>query len=101
MPELDIEDAPPKIVAAAEPVMVPAVTSTEEEPYSIYTRREKWIIVIMISVAGLYSPLPANIYLPALPLLSIKFGKSVEALNQTVTAFAVAQGVCKSIEAPQ
>jgi hypothetical protein len=40
------------------------------------------------------SPLPANIYFPAIPVLSDSFGKSTELLNQTVTVYLVFQGIC-------
>lgn len=96
MPDIPIDNIPAKAVATAEPVLLPASVTDQGEPYSIYTKKEKWIIVIMVSVAGFYSPLPANIYLPAIPLMSVKFGKSIDAMNQTVTAFAAAQGICES-----
>lgn len=69
----------------------PPVTSTKP----IYTQKEKWLLVIMVAVAGLYSPLPANIYFPAIPELSEVFHQSTEALNQSVTTYLVFQGVCK------
>lgn len=95
MPDTPIENVSAKAIATVEPVVLPASVTDHEEPYSIYTKKEKWIIVIMVSIAGFYSPLPANIYLPAIPLMSVKFGQSIDALNQTVTAFAAAQGICK------
>lgn len=67
-----------------------------QEPYSVYTTREKWFIVCMVAVSGLYSPLPANIYFPAIPTLSKVFGESIEALNQSVTIYLVFQGICES-----
>lgn len=41
------------------------------------------------------SPLPANIYFPAIPTLVKVFHKSTELLNVTVTVYLVMQGVCK------
>lgn len=67
----------------------------ETEPYSIYTTREKWFIVAMVAVSGLYSPLPANIYYPTIPTLSEVFHQSTEALNQSVTIYLVFQGICR------
>lgn len=43
------------------------------------------------------SPLPANIYFPAIPVLSKDFGKSTELLNQTVTVYLAFQGICKLV----
>ncbi|KDQ50724.1 hypothetical protein JAAARDRAFT_74054 [Jaapia argillacea MUCL 33604] len=70
-----------------------ASTQTIEKPYSIYTRREKWIIVTLASVAGIFSPLTASIYLPAIPVIATAFHKSVELINLTVTIYMVMQGV--------
>lgn len=76
-------------VFLAEPV-------SPEEPYSIYTTHEKWFIVAMVAVSGLYSPLPANIYYPTIPTLSDVFHQSIESINLTVTVYLVFQGICKS-----
>ncbi|KAH6962622.1 major facilitator superfamily domain-containing protein [Ilyonectria sp. MPI-CAGE-AT-0026] len=74
--------------------------SPEEEPYSIYTKHEKWFIVTMVAIAGLYSPLPANIYFPAIPTLAVEFGESIEALNQSVTTYLIFQGVSPMLWGP-
>ncbi|EMD36227.1 hypothetical protein CERSUDRAFT_115176 [Gelatoporia subvermispora B] len=65
----------------------------EHRPYSIYTPSEKWLIVCTASLAGIFSPLTANIYLPAIPLLTIAFHKSTELINLTVTVYMVLQGI--------
>ncbi|CAK7227724.1 multidrug transporter [Sporothrix eucalyptigena] len=62
-------------------------------PYHVYTRHEKWCMVGLVAVTGLYSPLPANIYFPALPTLAQVFHVSTEAMNQTVTAYLLMQGI--------
>ncbi|KDQ63298.1 hypothetical protein JAAARDRAFT_147470 [Jaapia argillacea MUCL 33604] len=66
---------------------------TTEKPYSIFTRREKWIIVTLASVAGIFSPFTANIYFPVIPVIATAFHKSVELINLTVTIYMVMQGV--------
>ncbi|EMD59911.1 hypothetical protein GGP41_008963 [Bipolaris sorokiniana] len=71
-----------------------------EVPYSIYTSKEKWIIVGMVALAGFYSPLPANIYFPAIPTLARAFGKTVDDLNQTVTVYLVFQGISPMLWGP-
>lgn len=62
-------------------------------PYHVYSRHEKWVMVGLVAVTGLYSPLPANIYFPALPTLATVFHVSTEAMNQTVTAYLLMQGI--------
>lgn len=37
-----------------------------EPPYHVFTRKEKWALVYIVSLAGLFSPLSSNIYFPAL-----------------------------------
>lgn len=69
-------------------------------PYSIYTRREKWILVGIVGVAGLFSPLPANIYFPAIPTLTAVFNRSVEDLNLTVTIYLAMQGCSPMLWGP-
>ncbi|KAG1785279.1 major facilitator superfamily domain-containing protein [Suillus plorans] len=64
-----------------------------EPPYSVFTTCEKWLIVTLASIAGLFSPLTAYIYLPAIPMIATAFGKTVELTNLTVTVYLVFQGV--------
>ncbi|KAF8200049.1 major facilitator superfamily domain-containing protein [Mycena galopus ATCC 62051] len=71
----------------------PAPPPAVEEPYSIFTPAEKWFIVALISFGGLFSPLSANIYFPAIPTLAQAFHKSIELINLTVTLNMVFQGL--------
>ncbi|KAF8200056.1 major facilitator superfamily domain-containing protein, partial [Mycena galopus ATCC 62051] len=52
-----------------------------QEPYSIFTLTEKWFIVALISFGGLFSPLSANIYFPAIPTLAVAFTIDQVTLN--------------------
>ncbi|KAF7376644.1 MFS domain-containing protein [Mycena sanguinolenta] len=76
-----------------EETVAPAPTSDIEEPYSIFTQGEKWCIVSLIAFGGLFSPLSANIYFPAIPTLAVAFHKSIELINLTVTLNMVFQGL--------
>ncbi|KAG1831189.1 major facilitator superfamily domain-containing protein [Suillus subalutaceus] len=62
-----------------------------EPPYSIFTTCEKWLIVTLASVAGLFSPLTAYIYLPAISMIATAFDRTVELTNLTVTVYLVFQ----------
>ncbi|KAG8724246.1 hypothetical protein FRC12_015323 [Ceratobasidium sp. 428] len=64
-----------------------------EKAYSIYTKREKWYMVAMVALAGLFSSLAVALYFPAIPTLAAAFGKSTELINLTVTIFMVLQGI--------
>ncbi|KXH27035.1 hypothetical protein CSIM01_12610 [Colletotrichum simmondsii] len=100
-PDAETGAAPaPNPQAGQENLVLPLEGNAPAESYSIFSRTEKWFIVAMVAVAGFYSPLPANIYLPAIPKLSEAFGKSVELLNLTVTAFLATQGVSPMLWGP-
>ncbi|KAH6642714.1 major facilitator superfamily domain-containing protein [Boeremia exigua] len=78
----------------------PEVAVGTDEMYSIYTNKEKWLIVAMVALAGFYSPLPANIYFPAIPTIAKAFHKSVDDVNQTVTVYLVFQGISPMLWGP-
>ncbi|KAI1528196.1 Major facilitator superfamily [Pyrenophora tritici-repentis] len=89
--------------APGEAVVAPETLPVEgqvEIPYSIYTSKEKWLIVAMVALAGFYSPLPANIYFPAIPTLARAFHKSLDDINQTVTVYLVFQGISPMLWGP-
>ena len=88
-----------------------------DKPYSVFTRKEKWSIVILASCGAIFrrvkhivthvfyfadvrllnshtSPFTGNIYFPAIPAISTDFHKSVELINLTVTIYMVMQGIC-------
>ncbi|KAG9120905.1 hypothetical protein FRC07_003366, partial [Ceratobasidium sp. 392] len=64
-----------------------------EKPYSIYTKREKWYMVAMAALAGLFSALSVALYFPAIPTLAVAFEKSTESINLTVTMYMILQGI--------
>ncbi|KAL3473161.1 major facilitator superfamily domain-containing protein [Aspergillus californicus] len=82
-------------MANSQPAMkeMAADVSPPPPPYSIYTKTEKWILVTLVAAAGLFSPLPANIYFPAIPTLTTVFNRSVEDMNLTVTIYLIFQGI--------
>ncbi|KDQ24734.1 hypothetical protein PLEOSDRAFT_1078768 [Pleurotus ostreatus PC15] len=77
-----------------------APQAEDHAPYSVYSLREKWFLVAIISFAGLFSPLTANIYLPAIPVIVNAFHKSTELINLTVTMYLVLQGVAPMFWGP-
>ncbi|QUC16344.1 uncharacterized protein UV8b_00585 [Ustilaginoidea virens] len=61
--------------------------------YSIFTPWQKRGIVLGASVAAFFSPLTAQIYLPASTLISEDLGVSDTQINLTITTFMVFQGL--------
>ncbi|KAF8307810.1 MFS general substrate transporter [Clavulina sp. PMI_390] len=81
----------------ATPSDPPPPVNHEEERYSVFSPRQKWAIVFLAACAGMFSPLAANIYFPAIPSLSKAFGRSVQEINLTVTIYMVFQGITPSL----
>lgn len=71
-------------------------TVEDQPPYSIYTSHQKAFIVFMSAVGGFTSPLSANTYLPALPIMADFLNVSGTLINLTVTAFLIFQGLAPS-----
>ncbi|EFX01728.1 major facilitator superfamily transporter multidrug resistance [Grosmannia clavigera kw1407] len=78
----------------------PPASSTEEQPYSIFDKRQRAIIVLFASVAATFSGFASNIYFPALPTIATDMDVSVELINLTVTAYLVFQGLAPSLWGP-
>jgi hypothetical protein len=46
------------------------LSTQPEKPYHVYTSDQKWIVVALISAAGLFSGLSSNIYFPSLDIIA-------------------------------
>ncbi|KAL8893268.1 MAG: hypothetical protein Q9192_005436 [Flavoplaca navasiana] len=71
--------------------------NSQEDPYSTFTKSQKRWIILLIAMAGFFSPLSANIYFPAINYLSRDLSISLELINLTITAYLVCQGIVPSI----
>ena len=70
---------------------------TDSEPYSAFTKREKWFIVTMVSYALLSSNLCSFIYFPALKFLSERFSVSVGQINLMITSYMAVATVAPTL----
>lgn len=61
--------------------------------YSTFSDRAKRAIVLLIALAGFFSPLSANIYFPALDYIASDLNVSLELMNLTITAYLICQGL--------
>ena len=57
------------------------------ERYSVFTSRQKWFIVALVSYAAWFSTLTSFIYYPALDELSRVFFVSIDKINLTITTY--------------
>jgi hypothetical protein len=69
----------------------------KEDAYSVFTPGQKNFIVLMSGLGGFFSPLSANTYLPAIPMLSKDLNVSWTLINLTITAFMIFQGLAPSV----
>ncbi|KAK5651635.1 hypothetical protein OQA88_11810 [Cercophora sp. LCS_1] len=71
-----------------------------EPPYHVFSRRKKWQLVIIVSLAGLFSPLSSNIYFPALGAIAEETHTSIALISLTVTVYMAVQGIAPSFWGP-
>ncbi|KMQ46029.1 hypothetical protein A7C99_0450 [Trichophyton rubrum] len=74
-------------------------TSTEP-PYHIFSHRQKWQLVLLVSIAGAFSPLSSNIYFPAIDTISSQLHVSASLVALTITVYLIVQGISPSIWGP-
>ncbi|KAL8785849.1 MAG: hypothetical protein Q9195_008473 [Heterodermia aff. obscurata] len=63
-----------------------------EACYSTFSKKSKRGIVLLVALAGFFSPLSANIYFPALDYIASDLHVSLELMNLTITAYLICQG---------
>ncbi|OIW22476.1 MFS general substrate transporter [Coniochaeta ligniaria NRRL 30616] len=73
---------------------------TPTEPYSIFDKRQKALIVLIVSTAATFSGFASNIYFPALPTIAADLHVSVELVTLTVTSYLIFQGLAPSLWGP-
>ncbi|OCK79420.1 putative MFS transporter [Lepidopterella palustris CBS 459.81] len=64
-----------------------------EPPYSIFTLNEKRWMVLLLTLAALFSPISSTIYYPSLTTLAKDLHVSNSLINLTVTTFMIFQGL--------
>ncbi|KAH8424922.1 MFS transporter [Aspergillus melleus] len=72
---------------------LPQATRTQLEPYTVFTKYQVYYIVFTASWAGLFSPISANIYFPALNTLAEDLNVSSSLINLTVMSYMIFQGL--------
>ena len=63
--------------------------TTNDVPFSVYTKRQKILIVLTASTAGFISPMTAAIYMPALNSIAAELKVSNALINLTLTGYLV------------
>jgi MFS family permease len=83
--------------SSTEQLSEPSDSSKPEPPYHILSTKQKWNLVIFVSLAGAFSPLSSNIYFPAIDTISSDLGVNASLVALTITVYMVAQGIAPSL----
>ena len=83
------------------PIIPPVVETSPSEkpsqvlpvPYTVFTRFQKRILLIVLMLTMLASPLTATIYFPLLPSLAQHFHVSIQSINLTITIYIIFQAI--------
>ncbi|KAK1780653.1 major facilitator superfamily domain-containing protein [Copromyces sp. CBS 386.78] len=67
-----------------------------EPPYHVFTKKEKWLVTVIIAVSGLFSPLSSNIYFPALGAIANAIHTDIALVSLTVTVYMAVQAFAPS-----
>ncbi|KAJ6785064.1 hypothetical protein PWT90_05247 [Aphanocladium album] len=88
----EVEEVRPHSAAAdEEKATVQPVNS--QAPYSVHSRTVKRLLVLAASVTAIFSPISAQIYLPALIPIAKSLHVSAAKVNLTITTYMVFQGI--------
>jgi MFS family permease len=68
-----------------------------QPPYHILSNKQKWNLVIFVSLAASFSPLSSNIYFPAIDAISRDLGVNASLIALTITVYMVVQGIAPSL----
>jgi MFS family permease len=79
------------------PVPPSQLQSSVPCPHSLFTRHERWGIVLMISMAGWFSTLSSFIYYPAIPVIADDLDSSISMIDLTVTSYLVVSAIAPAI----
>lgn len=72
-------------------------TSNPPEPvHSVFPKRQKVTIILVVAFAGLFSPLTSAIYLPALNDIATDLKVETSLINLTITTYQIFQGLAPS-----
>lgn len=71
-------------------------TTNQEAIYSVIPKKQKVIIILLVSVSGLLSPLTGSIYLPALNKIAEDLNVTTSLVNLSITTYQIFQGIAPS-----
>lgn len=78
----------------------PGGGSHDGEDYSVFSAAMRTQLTYLLGFIIILSTLTATIYFPLIPMLSTQFSVSLQAINLTVTVYAIFQAISPAIFAP-
>ncbi|KAF2493276.1 MFS general substrate transporter [Lophium mytilinum] len=72
-------------------------SSQAEEQYSVFSNGTRAYLTYLLGFVMITSTLSATIYFPLIPMLSSHFNVSIQAINLTVTVYAICQALSPGI----
>lgn len=72
------------------------LSTDPSKPYSAFSQSTKYLIVGISGLAGIFSPISSNIFVPAIPTLAQEFNKSEQDISLAVTIYLVFQAITPS-----
>lgn len=74
----------------------PQAASDPEPVHSVFPKRQRVVIILLVAFAGLFSPLTSAIYLPALNSIASDLGVKTSLVNLSITTYQIFQGLAPS-----
>ena len=92
LPEPPYKPEPIEMKELAIPVLTPTA-----DTFSVYSARQKKVIIVTGSFAAFFSPVSSNIYFPALITIAKDLHVSLSQINLTVTTYQVSVILCSQV----
>ncbi|KAL8833636.1 MAG: hypothetical protein Q9170_004157 [Blastenia crenularia] len=95
------DDASPTGPLPSEKVLSSAAddvsSSPREQRYSQFTKKQKRLVVFIITFAATFSPLSSFIFFPTINALAQSLHVSVEKINLTITSYMIISGIAPAL----
>lgn len=78
-------DSMPSSQSHGAPAIPPTIQS--ERPYSAFTKRQKWSICALASLAAIFGPISSNIFVPAIPQVGTSFRIPTQRVDLALTIY--------------
>ncbi|WVQ70615.1 hypothetical protein IAR50_000135 [Cryptococcus sp. DSM 104548] len=79
---------------------VEMIDGRPKDVYDRFTKRQKYMIVAIISYSAFIGPMTSSIFLPSIPVMSTDLHSSTEVIDYTVAIFLVSIGVAPIFWSP-